>query len=239
LTEVRRLQHEVERSRRLAALGNLAAGVAHEIRNPLSSIKGFATYFRDKLMDQPQDQDTARTMIQEVERLDRVIGQLLEFARPSALKVRPVSVNELIEHSLKLVAGDAGTKNVEIKSDIPGHFPPVAMDPDRMSQVLLNLYLNAIQSMKDGGTMEVTVARDEDWKQTKVTISDNGPGIDPADQERVFDPYFTTKPTGTGLGLAIVHKIVEAHGGDVQVKSNPGKGTTVTLILPDMEVANL
>jgi two-component system sensor histidine kinase HydH len=110
LVEVRRLQQEVERTKRLASLGSLAAGVAHEIRNPLSSVKGFATYFRERLKDSPQDRDTATTMIQEVERLDRVIGQLLEFARPSTLKIKPVRVTDLIRHSLKLIEGDARTK---------------------------------------------------------------------------------------------------------------------------------
>lgn len=234
LSEVRRLQREVERSKRLAALGNLAAGVAHEIRNPLSSIKGFATYFRDRFKDQPKDQDTARTMIQEVERLDRVIGQLLEFARPSDLKVTPVNVPELIKHALKLVEGDAGARDVVVTSDIAPDLEPVYMDPDRMSQVLLNLYLNAIQAMDHGGKMEIRVTRDEKRKQTKVAVSDSGPGIDPTDLERIFDPYFTTKPGGTGLGLAIVHKILEAHGGDVQVRSEQHKGTTVTLVLPDL-----
>ncbi|MBW2208234.1 MAG: PAS domain S-box protein, partial [Deltaproteobacteria bacterium] len=234
LTEVRRLEQEVERSRRLAAIGNLAAGVAHEIRNPLSSIKGFATYFRERFKDEPQDQNTADTMIQEVERLDRVIGQLLEFARPSGLKIRPVRVDELIEHSLRLVESDARTGGVEVTSTVPADLSPIAMDADRMNQVLLNLYLNAIQAMNKGGTLGVEVTRDEQSKQTRITVADTGPGIDPSDQERIFDPYFTTKPAGTGLGLAIVHKIMEAHGGDVDVYSASNTGTMVTLILPDM-----
>ncbi len=235
LTEVRQLQQEVERSRRLASLGNLAAGVAHEIRNPLSSIKGFATYFKEKLTDDAQDRDTAATMIQEVERLDRVIGQLLEFARPSALKIRPVHLSDLIQHSIKLIEGDARTTGVEMKSEVPSDLPEVAMDGDRMGQVLLNLYLNAIQAMDGGGTIEVKVLRDDKEKQTKVMVSDNGRGIDSADLERIFDPYFTTKPDGTGLGLAIVHKIMESHGADISVKSSPGRGTTITLVLPDAE----
>jgi len=233
LTEVRRLQQEVERSRRLAALGSLAAGVAHEIRNPLSSVKGFATYFKEKFKDDPQDQDTAKTMIQEVERLDRVIGQLLEFARPSTLKIKPVQVADIVQHSLKLVEGDARTKGIKIKSEVPSGLPDVLMDVDRMSQVLLNLYLNSIQAMDEGGTLEVKVSRDEGRKVTKIIVADNGQGIDPADLERIFDPYFTTKPGGTGLGLAIVHKIMEAHRGDMKVKSKPGTGTSMALLLPD------
>ena len=235
LMEVRRLQQEVERTKRLASLGSLAAGVAHEIRNPLSSVKGFATYFRDKLKDNPQDRDTATTMIQEVERLDRVIGQLLEFARPSTLRIKPVRLADLIRHSLKLIDGDARAKGIEIKSVVPSNFPDVPIDADRMSQVLLNLYLNSMQTMGAQGILEVKVSRDETRKLTTIIVADNGGGIDPADQEHIFDPYFTTKPDGTGLGLAIVHKIIDAHHGTVKVKSTPGLGTTITLILPDAE----
>jgi two-component system sensor histidine kinase HydH len=235
LVEVRRLQQEVERTKRLASLGSLAAGVAHEIRNPLSSVKGFATYFREKLKDSPQDRDTATTMIQEVERLDRVIGQLLEFARPSTLKIKPVRVTDLIRHSLKLIEGDARTKGVEVKADLPANLPQALMDADRMNQVLLNLYLNAIQAMDGGGVLQVTVSRDDSRKLTTITVSDNGRGIEAADQERIFDPYFTTKADGTGLGLAIVHKILDAHGGSIKVRSQKGAGTTVTMTLPDGE----
>jgi two-component system sensor histidine kinase HydH len=235
LMEVRRLQQEVERSKRLASLGSLAAGVAHEIRNPLSSVKGFATYFRDKLKDSPKDRDTATTMIQEVERLDRVIGQLLEFARPSTLKIKPVRINDLIQHSLKLIEGDARSKGIEVKVDIPLDLPEVPMDGDRIKQVLLNLYLNGLQAMDGGGVLEVKVSRDDGRKLTTIKVSDNGRGIETADQERIFDPYFTTKSDGTGLGLAIVHKILDAHGGSIKVRSQTGAGTSVTITLPDGE----
>lgn len=233
LTEVRRLEQEVKRSQRLAAVGRLAAGVAHEIRNPLSSIKGFATYFKEKLRDAPEDQETARIMIQEVERLDRVIGQLLEFARPSQLSTAPVRVADLVRHSLKLIEGDARSRGVELASFVPDDLPEINVDADRMSQVLLNLYLNAIQAMEDGGTMTIEVSRNETKKSTVISIGDDGPGIPAQDRERIFDPYFTTKADGTGLGLAIVHKIVEAHGGEIDIESDPGRGTKVSVVLMD------
>jgi two-component system sensor histidine kinase HydH len=172
-------------------------------------------------------------MIQEVERLDRVIGQLLEFARPSTLKIKPVRLNDLIQHSLKLIEGDARSKGIEVEADIPHDLPYVHMDGDRINQVLLNLYLNGLQAMDGGGVLQVKVSRDEARKLTTITVSDNGQGIEPADQERVFDPYFTTKPDGTGLGLAIVHKILDAHGGNIKVRSQRGAGTTVIVSLPD------
>ena len=209
--------------------------MAHEIRNPLSSVKGFATYFREKLKDSPQDRDTATTMIQEVERLDRVIGQLLEFARPSTLKIKPVRIHDLVQHSLKLIEGDARSKGIEVKADLPANLPEVPLDADRMNQVLLNLYLNSIHAMNAGGILEVRVSRDDARKLTTITVSDNGRGIETADQERIFDPYFTTKADGTGLGLAIVHKIIDAHGGSIKVKSRTGAGTAVTMTLVDGE----
>ena len=233
LMEMRRLQQEVERTKRLASLGSLAAGVAHEIRNPLSSVKGFATYFREKLRDNPHDRDTATTMIQEVERLDRVIGQLLEFARPSALSIKPVNIADLIQHSLKLIHADARVRGIEVKSEVLQNLPDVQIDGDRMNQLLLNLYLNSLQAMDEGDLLEVKASRDEAQKTTQIIVSDTGPGIHPADQERIFDPYFTTKPGGTGLGLAIVHKIIDAHGGTVKVRSQGGRGTTITLTIPD------
>jgi two-component system sensor histidine kinase HydH len=237
LTEVRRLEQELERNKRLASLGNLAAGVAHEIRNPLSSIKGFATYFRDRLKDRPEDQSTATTMIQEVERLDRVIGQLLEFARPSRLKITSVRMSDLVQHSLKLIEADIRTRHIEVQSDVPANLH-VPMDGDRISQVLLNLYLNAIQAMGEGGTLRVKIERIERQRQTRISVTDNGQGIDSENLDRIFDPYFTTKSDGTGLGLAIVHKIVQAHGGEVEVESLAGQGTTVKLTIPDIQEAH-
>jgi two-component system sensor histidine kinase HydH len=141
----------------------------------------------------------------------------------------------LIQHSLKLIEGDARSKGIEVEADIPHVLPDVPMDGDRINQVLLNLYLNGLQAMDGGGVLQVKVSRDEARKLTTITVSDNGQGIEPADQERVFDPYFTTKPDGTGLGLAIVHKILDAHGGNIKVRSQRGAGTTVIVSLPDGE----
>ena len=230
ITEVKHLQEEIRRTEKLAAIGGLAAGVAHEIRNPLSSIKGIATYFRDKLDTVPADRKTAGIMIQEVDRLNRVISELLEFARPAQLKKEPVRLRDLLYHSLDLVRQDARAKNVAI--DLAESSPDLTceLDPDRFAQCLLNLYLNAIQAMEDGGTLSIGYFREKD--RAVITVSDSGPGIQGDDLQQIFDPYFTSKPSGTGLGLAIVHKIVEAHQGRIAVDSKPGKGTTFTIALP-------
>jgi two-component system sensor histidine kinase HydH len=234
LTEVRTLQREIETSRRLASLGKLAAGVAHEIRNPLSSIKGFATYFKERYKAHPEDQRTAEIMIQEVDRLNRVITQLLDFARPLSIEKKRTSLQNLVNHTLKMIERQAKEKNIGLEKVIPADVGEVEIDPDRVSQVLLNLYLNAIEAMaQSGGILNVTLSREKDpFPAVKIAISDTGVGIKKEDLEHIFDPYFTTKQSGTGLGLAIVHKIVEAHKGEIRVQSDPGRGTTFSLYIP-------
>ncbi len=232
LSEIRALRREIARNQRLASVGRLAAGVAHEIRNPLSSIKGLATYFKERYQDKLDDQQIANIMIQEVDRLNRVVGQLLDFARPIKISKKPISMQALIEDSLKLVERQASEKNIKIETRFPSQMDTVSVDPDRINQVLLNLYLNAIDSMDAGGRLAIRIPNSEQKHNTEIKIMDDGTGISQEDLAHIFDPYFTTKATGTGLGLAIVHNIVDAHGGKVMVESHPGRGTTFTIRLP-------
>ncbi|MDY0375390.1 MAG: ATP-binding protein [Desulfobacterium sp.] len=224
LTELAALKHELERSRRLAAVGKLAAGVAHEIRNPLSSIKGFATYFRERYRDVVEDKTTADIMIHEVERLNRAVTQLLEFATPLPVVARRVDVKNLVDHSLKLVEKDLADRSIKIEKIVQTDQTRVITDPDRLNQVLLNLYLNAIQAMDKGGILEVRAIVERGC--LSVAVKDTGSGIARADMEKIFDPYYTTRAKGTGLGLAMVHRNLEAMGGDIRVESQEGKGTT-------------
>ncbi len=232
LTEVRALRREIERSRRLASVGSLAAGVAHEIRNPLSSIKGFATYFKERYQHVPEDSQTANIMIQEVDRLNRVVSQLLEFARPVKISPLATSLPRLIEDSLKLVQQKAQHKQITISNSTASAEKEVHLDPDRINQVLLNLYLNAIESMNAGGELGVKTGVREDGKSIEIQVSDTGCGIDQDDLTKIFDPYYTTKTSGTGLGLAIAHNIIEAMGGSISVASQLGRGTTFRLVFP-------
>lgn len=232
LSEIQYLKREIARSQRLASIGMLAAGVAHEIRNPLSSIKGFATYFKERYRDTPKDQQIADIMIQEVERLDRVIGQLLEFAKPMRIEEKRTYLDPLIRHSLKMVESDAEQKGITLNFENNALIETATIDPDRIKQVLLNLYLNAIEAMDGGGALTVALIRAERDNGMQIKVSDTGPGIKPEDLPHLFDPYFTTKPSGTGLGLAIVHKIIESHKGDILVESRIGEGTTVTMVIP-------
>jgi two-component system sensor histidine kinase HydH len=176
-------------------------------------------------------------MIREVDRLNRVITQLLEFARPLAMQKKRTSLQRLIEHSLKMVDNQAQERNIRIEKSFTSEPIEAMVDPDRMSQVLLNLYLNAMQSMEArGGLLTVSLSREMGSQpSTKISVKDTGTGIAKQDLDHVFDPYFTTKQSGTGLGLAIVHKIIESHQGETRVESEPGRGTTVSFYLPAFE----
>lgn len=232
LSELQALRKEVARSQRLATVGRLAGGVAHEIRNPLSSIKGFATYFKERYPDVAEDQQIAGIMIQEVDKLNRVVGQLLEFARPIKIQKKWASLDTLISDSLKLVETQAAEKGIAIQSDISPGTLQGWFDPDRMHQVLLNLYLNAMEAMEDSGTLAVSVKASVDGRHLIIRVTDTGVGIDPENVAHIFDPYYTTKPSGTGLGLAIVHNIIEAHHGRIVSENRTVRGVSMTIYLP-------
>ncbi len=231
LGEVRRLQAEIRRQEKLAAIGGLATGVAHEIRNPLSSIKGIATYYKSKFRDGSEDKEMAGVMIQEVDRLNRVISELLEFARPSQLNLRPTNMNDLLEHSVRLVRQEAIAQNVNIRLNLTPTPVEMEIDPDRLTQCLLNLYLNALQAMEKGGQLTIATSVKEDGC-FMIDVRDSGSGIRSDELSKVFDPYYTTKSQGTGLGLAIIHKIVEAHHGMIKVRSAAGQGAVFSISLP-------
>jgi len=235
LGEIRRLQDEIRRKEKLAAIGDLAAGVAHEIRNPLSSIKGIASYYKNKFENGSEDEEMAGVMIEEVDRLNRVISELLEFARPTQLNRKSCDINDLLKHSMRLVEQEAEAKNVRIEFNFTSDYVETEGDPDRLTQCFLNLFLNALQAMESGGRLIISSSVADstgESGQVAVDIRDNGPGIPSEDVSKIFDPYFTTKSKGTGLGLAIVHKIIEAHEGQIKVRSTIGQGTVFSIVLP-------
>jgi two-component system sensor histidine kinase HydH len=237
VTSIRQMENEVTRSRHLNSIGSLAAGVAHEIRNPLSSIKGFAVYFKERLSGNKEDEQTADVMIAETERLNRVISQLIEFARPLELKKEKVQFVELVQHTIKLIAADAQKNKISVKVDAAAEMPAVEVDPDKIKQVLLNIFLNSLAALKEGGKLTIELSRGTD--NLTVIISDNGAGIEKMDLPKIYDPYFTSKPAGTGLGLAVVQKIMEAHGGRINVESTARKGTKVFLYFPLYDITKL
>ncbi len=238
-SRVAALEEEVRRKEKLAAVGNLAAGVAHEIRNPLSSIKGYATYFAQRFPEGSDDREAATVMVCEADRLNRVITDLIGLSRPTDVKLRPMHPAEVLQHVARLLSQDAAHRNVEIVHNVSRRCRPAMTDPDRLSQAVLNLCLNALDAMPDGGVL--TLAADMDSDRVRLQVQDTGTGIAPEILNHIFDPYFTTKARGNGIGLATVHRIVEAMNGDIAVNStlagpdSPG-GTCFTLWLP---VANL
>ena len=231
LSEIRRLQDEIHRQEKLAAMGGLAAGVAHEVRNPLSSIKALATFFAGQFADGSEAQEAAGVMIQEVDRLNRVITELLDFARPSDLNRQPNDIGLLLSRSIQLIQQDATNKNIDIKLHTEEGICSPWIDSDRLAQCLLNLYINAIQAMEGGGTLTVQCSAGRAG-YVNIIVQDTGPGIIPEQLNKIFDPYFTTKKRGTGLGLAIVYKIIEAHQGQISVDSTIGEGTSFTVMIP-------
>ena len=235
LGEIKQLEEQVRRSEKLAAVGKLAAGVAHEIRNPLSSIRGFAQFLRHALAERPKDREYAEIMVKEVDRMNRVVTDLLTFARPLEAELAPTDLQELFEHILRLVKADAQGRGVEIHQNISADLPEIDLDANQMTQCLLNLALNALQVSDAGGSIEVGATMAADYSRLLIWVEDDGSGIPAEDLDKIFDPFFTTREQGTGLGLAIVHTIVENHSGEIRVESPPpgkSKGSRFAIRIP-------
>ena len=230
LSQVKSLEEELRRSERMAALGKMAAGVAHELRNPLSSIKGLAILLKSRFQEKSPDQETADILVQEVERLNRSIGELLDYARPQKLIKEDVHPEEVVRKTVSLIRMDAESVGVRVEIRMEDDLPLVLADQDKLNQVFLNLFLNSIQAMEHGGRLDIRVATQ--GRNVLFTVKDTGCGVNKEDMPRVFDPYFTTKPEGTGLGLAMSVKIIEEHGGTMTFESEPDVGTTVVVSLP-------
>ena len=231
LREIKKLQEEIQRKEKLASLGRLAAGMAHEIRNPLSSIKGMAIYFLQRFSEKSEEGKIGNILVEEVDRLNRVISELLEFAKPVKLQLEKTRLKDVIEHSTRLILEDAKEKHIKIEYKIDPEDLTITLDKDKFIQCILNILINSLEAMDEGGTLKI-FANIVDGKKVLIEINDTGHGIDEKDLKRIFDPYYTTKKTGTGLGLAIVHRIIESHNGRIEVKSTKGKGTTFFISLP-------
>lgn len=229
LREVRDLQEKVRRSERLASLGRLAAGIAHEIRNPLSSIRGFAQFFGNRFRGQ-EEEGYAAVMIKEVDRLNRVISELLDFARPQKPHLERQNLQSILESILVLLEEELRKKKIDVEKNYETDLPLVMADHDQISQAFLNLLLNSIESMGEKGKICLSLKKVQSGA-VEIVIEDTGRGIPAEDIEKIFEPFFSTKRKGTGLGLAIVHQIIEGHGGEIKVKSVEGKGTAFYITL--------
>ncbi len=230
LSQIRQLEDQLEQVERDAVIGRMAAGVAHELRNPLSSIKGLVLLLKSRLKNDDQAEQTAELMIEQVERLNRSISELLDYARPAMSNRSKFAVDELIAKAVMLVRSDADSGNIAIVENYRCGGYLIEGDQDKITQVILNVCLNAIQAMEQGGKLDIsTLCSDQG---VEVAISDTGCGIAPDIREKVFEPYFTTKHDGTGLGLAMSARIIADHNGSISISSRESSGTRVVLRLP-------
>jgi two-component system sensor histidine kinase HydH len=232
VTEIRSLEQRMRENERLAAVGRMAGGVAHEVRNPLSSIKGLALLLKNKFAAGSKEQDTADLLIQETDRMNRTITEMLSFTRPATLNLQPVDLDALLQRSLQLIKVEAAENHIATTLTVEPGLVPVLGDADRLQQVVMNVLLNAMQAMEHGGQLQVTLDNRESDQRVELRIADTGGGIAAELLPQVFFPYFTTKQGGTGIGLAISQKIIADHGGSIELESEPGKGTTVVILLP-------
>ena len=231
----------LHRAERLAAVGQLAAGLAHEIRNPLTAIRSTMQYLLGSLPAGDSGHRLVTEILGEVDRINGTVGGLLSLSRPVELRQQRLDFREPLGGALQLLRAQAAEQAVELESDMGGEPVDVLGDAGQLRQVFLNLLLNALQSMPGGGRIAVevrpwvphAVAAEPSWVEAR--IADSGPGMSAEELRRVFDPFYTTKRDGTGLGLAICHGIVAQHGGEIQLEGELGKGTTALVRLPRLE----
>ena len=230
VSETYSLRQQVVRADRLAAIGEMAAGIAHELRTPLTSIRGFVQYLQGST-DPKEWQEYGDIIIREVDGLNRIVSELLDLVRSQPLHAEPTDINRLLEDTLLLARDSASQQPVSFVLELGEAVPQVEVDRGQIKQVLLNVIVNAIQSLSGAGEIRILTAAHGEHA-VMLRVSDNGCGIPLAIRERIFDPFFSTKPTGTGLGMAIARRIIERHHGSIEIESEEGQGSSVTLILP-------
>jgi two-component system sensor histidine kinase PilS (NtrC family) len=239
LTRLREMEDHLKRADRLAAVGKMAAGIAHEIRNPLASISGSIEILKDDPGSSPQNQQLMGIVLREVNRLNTLIADFLLFARPFSPGKEKIHLNHLIEEILQMFThGPDFNRRIRLETQFQDDLH-IQGDPHQIRQVFWNLFINAAQAMPEGGTLRVELRKNSfppaisgGRVHGEISVIDSGTGIGEEELEKIFDPFFTTKERGTGLGLSIVHSIVEGYGGKVTVRSQPGQGTTFSVFLP-------
>ncbi|WP_167505807.1 two-component system sensor histidine kinase NtrB [Desulfosediminicola flagellatus] len=229
MSSIRNMEIQIERSRRMAALGKMAAGIAHEIRNPLGTLRGFAQFFGSKPEATEDDKMHSSLMVNEIDRLNHTVSGLLQFSRPREPHLRRLSIDALFAKTITLMKADLANHDVRF------HCPrntgiEYTGDPDLLLQVLVNLLKNSINAIASGG--DISLSCKEDDHHIRISVIDSGCGMSERERERMFDPFFTTTRTGTGLGLAVSHQIIEQHHGTFEVITEKNTGTTITMVLP-------
>jgi len=220
----------VEHTEQLAAVGELAASIAHEVRNPLAGMKGALEVLRKELAVKPQNLEVVDELLAQIVRLENLVRDLLNFARPRALTRREFDLHEMLDRLLRMYKDQSDAAGVTVQRVYEPGTGRLLADPTQMEQVFLNLIHNALQAMENGGTLRVHTQTEDGW--VRISFADSGKGIPRGDLGRIFQPFFTTKHRGSGLGLPIVLKIAEAHGGRVEIASELGRGTMATVTIP-------
>lgn len=225
-------KEDLVRAEKLAAVGELAAGVAHEINNPMAIIRGNAELLQMAIPPDGRNREEADTIAQQVGRVERIVASLLKFARRERKYLGKTDVNRLLDEILGQVGHQAPLTGITVRREYAPELPSISGDAEQLRQVFTNLILNAVQSMPAGGMLTITTEEDVPMEAGVVTVRDTGTGIEPENLEQIFNPFYTTKATGTGLGLSVSYGIVKDHGGDIQVESTPGQGTRFRILIP-------
>ena len=236
LTDLKIREEQIQQSERLATVGHMAAGVAHEVGNPLTAISSLVQVCQRKT-DDPFIQEQLKKVRDHIQRITKIVRDLVDFSRPSSLKTEMMNVNEIIKSAVGLLKHDARCRSVTFNLDLSPQLPRIEGVPDHIHQVMVNILLNAVDAMKEVKHPEINISTWQEEKFTKIAIEDVGKGIPEKDLNRIFEPFFTTKEvgSGTGLGLSVSHGIITKMGGSIDVDSEPGEGTIFTLSLP-MEI---
>ena len=241
IAERKKLEEQLRQTERLAELGTLASGMAHEIGTPMNVILGRAEFLQRKTKD-PDTAKGLQTIVDQVERITKIMNQLLTFARRRPIERRPTNLNKVVEDALEMVRERLKRHRIAVVTETASSLPQADADSHQISQVMLNLVINALHAMEDGGTLRIRTAvvptksaqGNHSMDMIELSVSDSGHGIASEDLDKIFNPFFTTKEVGkgTGLGLTVVHGIVQEHGGQIKVESEVPKGTTFRILLP-------
>lgn len=233
LTDIKMKEEQIQQSERLATVGHMAAGVAHEVGNPLTAISSLVQVCQRKTDDEFV-QDQLKKVREHIQRINKIVRDLVDFSRPSSMQAENVQVNEIIESAVGLLQHDARCRDVDFELDLAGDLPRISCVPDQIHQVVVNLLLNAVDAMKEVEDPRVTITTDTNENQIEMTVTDVGKGIKEEHESRIFEPFFTTKDvgSGTGLGLSVSHGIINKIGGSINVESTYGEGTSFIIQLP-------
>ncbi|HEX9883735.1 MAG TPA: HAMP domain-containing sensor histidine kinase [Desulfobaccales bacterium] len=236
INELEHHQEQLLQSGKIAAIGTLTAGIAHELNNPINNIVLTAEALKEDLstLDQGEAQDLIHDILVQSQRASEIVRNLLDFSRSEQPVSEPVNIVQILRDTLKLVQNQVALSGVEVERDLPSALPIIHGNPKTLQQIFLNLFINAIQAMRDGGTLAVRARTENGGQWLKVEVADTGVGIDPEDLPHIFEPFYTTKEVGrgTGLGLSVSYSIAQKHGGHIEVKSQKGAGSTFTVVLP-------